>query len=478
MKLSELLNGIETKKDCTQNPEIKMVTDDSRKVRNSTAFVCIKGSKTDGHRFAKKALEKGAAIIICEYDLGIKNSVIVENTREAYALMCANFYGNAHKKMKMIGVTGTNGKTTTAFIIKQILEANGYKTGLIGTVETVIGSERYPSEYTTPNPSDLHRFFYMMRLAGCDACVMEVSSQALAKLRVYGIDFDIALFTNLSAEHLDYHRSMDEYAEAKAMLMQKSDVCLINADDEYADFMKRNAKAKALTYAVDHPADITASGITLSRNGVDYTLNLQKGSVKVDFGFIGKFSIYNSMAALAVAEVMGLDRDRSLKAVAQAETVRGRMEKIPNDRGINIFIDFAHTPVSLENALKTLRELYNRRLIVVFGCGGDRDSTKRPVMGKIAEKYADLIYVTSDNPRTEEPEKIIDDIVADIRDKSYIRITDRAEAIREAINAANTGDTVVIVGKGHEKYQIVGTEKIRFDEREIIRKTLNNEASF
>lgn len=478
MKLYELLNGIETKTDYIQNPEITMVTDDSRNVRNSSAFVCIKGSKDDGHSFAKKALEKGAAVVICERDLGIKNSIIVENTREAYALMCANFYGNRHKQMKMIGVTGTNGKTTTTFIIKRVLEQNGYKVGVIGTLGAWIGAEHYPTRYTTPNPSVLHRLFYMMRLAGCDVCVMEVSSQALTKLRVYGIDFDIGVFTNLSPEHLDYHLDMEKYAKAKTMLMKSSRLCVINADDSYAELMKKSAGGKVLTYAIDSSADFYASDITLSRNGVDYTLNSPKGSFKVDYRSVGSFSVYNSMAAFVVAEIMGLNTERTLKALAEADNIRGRMERIQNDKGINLFIDFAHTPDSLENVLKTLKKLYDGRLIVVFGCGGDRDRSKRPLMGKVAVKYADIAYVTSDNPRTEEPEAIIDDIVSELESTSYVKEADRTKAIREAIMQARTGDTVIIAGKGHESYQIIGNEKIRYDEREIIRKILDNEASF
>lgn len=477
MKLRELLNGIETKTDYVQNPEITMVTDDSRKVRNSSAFICIEGSEHDGHDFAHRALEKGASVVICERDLGIKNSIIVENTREAYALLCANFYGNRHRQMKLIGITGTNGKTTTSFILKRILEENGYKVGVIGTLGAVIGAEQYPLEHTTPNPSILHRLFYMMWLAGCDVCVMEVSSQALAKQRLYGVEFDIGIFTNLTAEHLDYHKDMESYALAKAKLMQNSRICVINADDPYADFMKQNAGGEILTYAIDGKADITAEEITLSRNGVDYTLKTQGVSLRVDYGSVGKFSVYNSMAALAAAQLMSLNTDRCLKGVAEAQTVKGRMEKVPNKRGINIFIDFAHTPDSLENALKTLKKLYSGRLIVVFGCGGDRDKSKRPIMGKIAASYADTVYVTSDNPRTEEPDEIIDDIVSELDEGSYIRQRDRAEAINEAVCEAKTGDTVLIAGKGHEKYQIIKTEKLRFDEREIIRKILDNEAN-
>lgn len=478
MKLQELLNGIEVKRGYAFNPDISNVTDDSRKVRNSSAFVCVKGNRNDGHDFARKAVEKGAAIIICDHDLGIKNSVIVEDTRKAYALMCANYYGNCHKKLKMIGVTGTNGKTTTTFIIKKILEENGYKVGVIGTVEVSIGKEKYPADYTTPDPAVLHRYLYMMKIAGCDVCIMETSSQALDQMRVYGIHYNIAVFSNLSPEHLDYHKTMEEYAAAKAILMKNSDVCVINADDDYAGFMKKNAAGETVTYAIDAKADVKAENVNLHHDGVEYTLVSKSGKFDIVYNVIGRFSVYNSLAALAVGMVMKVDMKRAVKAVADTHTVRGRIEKVPNNRDIHILIDFAHTPDSLENVLKTVKDIYDKRIITVFGCGGDRDKTKRPVMGKIACKYSDLVYVTSDNPRTEDPELIIDDIVVGLVKDSYIRIADRTEAIRQAIIEAKPGDTILIAGKGHERYQILGTEKIHYDEREIVKQILDNGANF
>lgn len=478
MKLQELLDGIEIKNGYTLNPEIANVTDDSRKVRNSSAFVCIKGNKNDGHDYARRAVERGAAVVICERDMGIKNSIIVNDTREAYALMCANYYGNCHRKLKMIGVTGTNGKTTTTLIIKKILEENGYKVGVVGTVGVAIGNEKYPADYTTPDPSVLHRYLYMMKMAGCDVCIMEASSQALVQKRLYGISFDIGVYTNLSREHLDYHKTMESYAEAKAILMQSSDICVINADDEYAPFMKKNARNKAVTYAIDKDADVMAEKVRLHHDGIEYKLTSKSGSYDIVYSVIGKFSVYNSLAALTVGMVMNVSMKRAVKAVADMKTVRGRIEKIKNDRKINILIDFAHTPDSLENVLKTVREVYDKRLITVFGCGGDRDKTKRPIMGKIACKYSDKVFVTSDNPRTENPDSIINDIVSGLDKNSYVRITDRTQAIREALVEAKPGDTVLIAGKGHEKYQIFGTEKIHYDEREIVKQILDNGANF
>lgn len=478
MKLYELLDGVEVLGGYPLNPEISSVTDDSRKVRNSSVFVCVKGKKNDGHDYARKALERGAAVVICDHNIGIRNCIVVENTREAYALMCANYYGNCHRKLKMIGVTGTNGKTTTTFIIKKILEENGYKVGVIGTVNVMIGNEKYPSDYTTPNPSVLHRYLYMMKMAGCDVCIIEASSQALSQERTYGIHFDIGVFTNLTREHLDYHGSMEKYAEAKAILMQNSSVCIINADDSCAEMMKRNAAEKVVTYAIDGNADIKAENVKLNHGGVVYTLACESGRYEIAYDVIGKFSVYNSLAALAVGIVMKADMKRAVRAVAEMKTVRGRIEKIPNNRNIHILIDFAHTPDSLENVLKTVRNIYDKRIITVFGCGGDRDRTKRPLMGRIACKYSDLVYVTSDNPRTEDPERIIDDIVGDIDKNNYIRTADRTQAIKAAIVEAEPGDTVLIAGKGHERYQILGTEKIHYDEREIVKQILDNGANF
>lgn len=472
MRLQELLDGIEIKNGYSLNPEISNVTDDSRKVRNSSAFVCIKGKRNDGCDYARKAVERGAAVVICDSDIGVKNCIVVDNAREAYAIMCANYYGNCHRRLKMIGVTGTNGKTTTSFIIKKILENNGYKVGMISTVEVVIGNEKYPADYTTPDPSVLHRYFYMMKMAGCDVCVMEVSSQALAQKRTYGINFDIGVFTNLSREHLDYHGTMEDYAKAKALLMKNSDVSVINSDDDWAQFMKENAKGKVVTYGINSQSDLKAENIKLDFDKVEYSLTSNGESFDIVYNVIGRFSVYNSLAALAVGIIMKADMKRAVKAVAETGNVKGRVEKIKNSRGINVLIDFAHTPDSLKNVLKTVKDIYDKRLITVFGCGGDRDKSKRAVMGMIACEYSDLVYVTSDNPRTENPDKIIDDIVKDIDEGSYIRITDRTQAIKAALAEAKEGDTVLIAGKGHEKYQILGKEKIHFDEREIVKQIL------
>lgn len=478
MKLKALLQDVETKSVYTFDPEITNVTDNSSKVRRQGLFVCIKGNSFDGHDFAQKAMDRGAVAVICERDIGIKNSIIVEDSRKAYAQICSAFYSKAHKKLRMIAVTGTNGKTTTSYIIKKILESSGLKTGLIGTVNVTIGKERYPADLTTPDPVDLHRYLMLMNIAGCDACVMEVSSQALEQERVYGINFDCAVFTNLSPEHLDYHKSMQNYARAKSKLFEMSKVSVINSDDEYAPLMLRSSAGKTYTYGTDENADFRAEKICLSADGVDYSLSYKGKAYRVAFPGMGIFSVSNSLAAVSAASVLGVDISKAIREAERFEGISGRMEKIDNSFGINIIIDYAHTPASLENAAKTLKEIYDGRLITVFGCGGDRDKDKRPMMGKIACENSDFVFITSDNPRTENPEMIINDILSGINTKNYYRITDRKLAIKSALYSAVKGDTVLIAGKGHEKYQIIGNQKIYFNEREIIRKLLEDKARF
>ncbi len=478
MKLKALLQDVETKSVYTINPDITNVTSDTAKIRASGMFVCIRGSKTDGHKYAQKALDKGAAVIICEQDIGIKNSIIVEDSRKAYAIISANFYGSCHKRMRIIGVTGTNGKTTTSYLIKKIMEDAGIKTGLIGTVNVVIGKEKYPADLTTPDPIDLHRYLMLMSIAGCEACVMEVSSQALAQDRVYGINFECGVFTNLTPEHLDYHKSMTDYAAAKSKLFAVSKISVINSDDKYAQMMCESAVGDVITYGIDSEAQIIADKVKLLSDGVEYLLKAGQGEYDVIFGTVGLFSVYNSMAAIVVASALELNLERAVRSVSRFDGILGRMEKVKNPFGLNIIIDYAHTPDSLVNVLKTLRKVYDGKLITVFGCGGDRDKEKRPLMGKAACEYSDFVFVTSDNPRTENPEEIINEIIVGLDKEKYFKITDRTMAIKSALYSAKAGDTVLIAGKGHEKYQILGTQKIYFNEREIIRKLLEDKARF
>ena len=477
MKLKALLQDVELKDELKTNPEITNITDSTEKIRRSGAFVCIRGEKTDGHRYAHEALKRGAAVIICEYDIGIENSVIVSDTRKAYALMCAAFYGSCHKKLSMIGITGTNGKTTTSYILKKILDDAGYRTGLIGTVSVIIGDEKYPADLTTPDPADLHRYLMLMNIAGCDVCIMEVSSQALIQQRVYGICFDCGIFTNLSSEHLDYHRTPENYRQAKRILFENSKSAVLNGDDACCDYMGRVCRGRTFTYGRTE-ADITAEKIKLSCEGVSYTLKTPEDEYPVSFEMMGEFNVYNSLAALSAAYLTGVNMDRAVRSVSRFEGISGRMEKVPNNLGINIIIDFAHTPDSLECVLKTLRQVYGGRLITVFGCGGDRDREKRPIMGRTACEYSDKVFVTSDNSRTEKPEDIINEITQGLESDKVFKITDRTLALKSAVNSAKSGDTLLVAGKGHEKYQITGTQKIYFNEREILKKLLEDKARF
>lgn len=478
MRLSALLQDVETKKVYASDCEITGITDNTQKIRHGTVFVCIKGESIDGHSFARLALEKGASAVVCEQDLGIENSIVVADSRKAYALMCASFYGNSHKKLRMIGVTGTNGKTTTAFILKEILEGSGYKTGLMGTVSVVIGDEKYPADLTTPDPADLHRYLMMMCIAGCDTCVMEVSSQALTQNRTYGIEFECGIFTNLSAEHLDYHGTITEYAKAKSVLFENCRTAVLNADDNCYELMRDSCKGEVITYGIENEADINADKIQLDRDGVTYNLKTDRGEYPVILGMAGNFSVYNSMAALGVAYVFNADMRRAVRCVSRIEGIPGRMEKLHNNLGINIIIDFAHTPASLENVLNTIRNVYDGRILTVFGCGGDRDKSKRHLMGETACRLSDKVFVTSDNPRTENPETIINEITDGLEYTNFYKITDRTLALKSAVGCAKAGDTLLVAGKGHEKYQISGTQKIYYNEREIIRKLLEDKARF
>lgn len=471
MRLKALLQDVETNSIYTANEEITNITDNADNVKHSGLFVCISGENSDGHNYVRKALEKGACAIISEKEIGCDNCIVVDDTRKAYAAVCGNFYSNRHRDLTMIGITGTNGKTTTSYILKKILEDNGYRVGLIGTVSVVIGNEKYPADLTTPNPADLHRYIMMMYAARCDVCIMEVSSQALAQQRTYGINFHIGIFTNLSPEHLDYHKSIEEYAQAKAVLMQNSDISLINADDTYSALMYEKSKAYVAGYGIAN-GDMKAENIRLSADGNLYNFRAGDNVYSVKFSGLGLFSVYNSLAALSAAKLMNVNMDRAVRSVAEFEGIAGRMEKIENDKNLNVIVDYAHTPDSLKNVLEALRQVYGGNLITVFGCGGDRDKTKRPVMGRIACEYSDRVYVTSDNPRTENPDSIIDDIMKSTDGFAPVRIADRTTAIRTALNSAEKGDTVLVAGKGHEKYQVIGKDKIYYNEREIIKQLL------
>lgn len=476
MKLSEVLKGIKTY-DIYEDKEVNFITDDSRKVSEGCVFVCIKGNRFDGHDVAAEMLSKGAVCVVCERDLGLPDQIVVENTRKAISLLCANFFGNPAGKIKLIGITGTNGKTTTAFLIKNMLEKIGCKTGLIGTVKNMAGDKEFPAALTTPESFELHSLFNEMVKEGCEYCVMEVSSQALTQYRVEGLHFAAGVFTNLTQDHLDYHGTFENYAEAKSMLFTESDICILNLDDEYAMSMLRNTKGRMVTYSVNQDeSDYTAKYIRYKNDGIEYELVTMGYVERVKVGIPGEFTVYNSMAAAVTLIELGFDFSQVLYALSLSEGVKGRIEVVPTETDYTVIIDYAHSPDGLENIITSLRKIAKARIITVFGCGGDRDKTKRPIMGEIAAKLSDVIVVTSDNPRTEDPDMIIEDILVGVKGSKTKKIVeaDRTKAIKAALSEAETDDIVLLAGKGHETYQIFGTEKKHYDEREIVRDLLGN----
>lgn len=471
MFLSELLQDIKVLSQYTDR-EITDVTDKTGKVSSGCAFVCIKGARFDGHSAAADMLEKGAAAVIVTQDLGLKEQVIVENAREAYALMCKNYFGRAADKLKIIGITGTNGKTTTAFIVKDILKKLNIESGLIGTVKNMVGDEEFAAEYTTPDPYDMHALFKMMSDRGIGCCVMETSSQAFHQMRLAGITFVSGIFTNLTQDHLDYHGTIEEYKRCKKMLFLNCEKAVVNADDEAAAYMVDGIDVPVMKYSLKNPSDIKASDAEYSQKKVSYTLN---GEYGVDFYIPGSFSVYNSLAAISAVYSLGVASLEDIAAAAAfAKSVKGRVELLDTDTPYAVIIDYAHTPDGLEKAITAVRGFTKGRVITVFGCGGDRDKTKRPKMGRTATELSDVAVITTDNPRTEDPGEIIKDIIIGTVGcrAEVVTVTDRSEAIEYAMSIAKEGDTVLLAGKGHETYQIIGTEKHHYDEREVVKAVL------
>lgn len=474
MKLSQILKNVKVKNEYTDR-EVTDVTSDSRQVKEGFLFVCIKGASFDGHSVAQQMLDIGAVAVVCEYDLGVKNQIIVDDTRKAYSPICASFFGNPADSLKLIGLTGTNGKTTTTFLIKQILENVGKKVGLIGTVQNMVGDEVYPAHYTTPDPHELQSLFRKMVDAGCEYCIMEVSSQALAQGRVEGIHFHIGAFTNLTQDHLDYHKTWENYFESKKLLFKACDCAVTNLDDEYGLKIVDGCGCRVVTYGVDNmKADFVARNVGFSANGVRYDLVGEKMG-RVSCPIPGRFSVYNSLCATSVALTLGVDFTDVLEAISKSKGVKGRIEVVPTpNQNYTVIIDYAHSPDGLENIISSLKEIANGRVVTVFGCGGDRDRTKRPKMGKIAAELSDFCVVTSDNPRSENPSAIIEDILEGMKDTAtpYEVVENRKEAIAWAMKNAQPNDIILLAGKGHETYQILPTGTIHFDEREAVAEVL------
>ncbi len=467
--------------------EVEGIAYDSRRVQRNTLFVALPGEKSDGHDFIDQAVEKGASVIVSEREISSPRAtcVLVDKTRPVLADLSATFFGNPSRKLKMAAVTGTNGKTTTSFLIKHICERAGLRCGLIGTVRYEIGERILPAVRTTPEALDVQELLAQIVNAGCRATAMEVSSHALAQERTRGIEWDVAVFTNLTQDHLDFHGTMENYFEAKAKLFEslvqqerkKHATAVINIDDRYGQKLidRLGSRCPVITYGMSLRADFRGSNHRTETAGTSYQLDAKGRSYLVRLPLIGRFNVGNSMAALATANALGINVRDAVLSLARLPQVPGRLEMVPARRQFQVFVDYAHTPDALLNVLKTLRELEPRRLIIVFGCGGNRDRQKRPLMGRVAADFADHVIITSDNPRKEDPDAIIAEVEKGFRSKHYEKIADRAEAIAHAISLAQPRDVVLIAGKGHESYQEFSDHTIPFDDVQVAKRALENQ---
>ncbi len=477
MKLNDLLNNIPIQAaSCDLTAEVAGITLDSRRCKPGYVFCAVVGAESGvpGIRYAQKAVENGAVCVLCDTDCPADLPFVrVADAELALAEVSANFYGHPAEKLRLIGVTGTNGKTTTTHLVRDILTHAGKKCGLIGTNELMIGDQvitSHPVFSTTPEPPELHALFAQMVEAGCEFAVMEVSSHALALNRVYGLRFEVAAFTNLSQDHLNYHGTMEAYAAAKAKLFRQADCSVINLDDAYAQQMIDAAAGKTVTFSLrNNKADLIAKSIRFLPHAAEFEALTLDSIQRMRINIPGAFSVENALTAVGICNAVGVSLPNIAEGLAGASGVCGRAEIVPVGQPYTVMIDYAHSPDSLSNILKTVRHVTEGQLIVVFGCAGDRDRTKRPIMGRIAECMADFCIVTSDNPRTEEPEAIIDEIVGGMKKTNHIRIENRREAIGHALDMAKPGDFVLIAGKGHEMYQEIQGVRHPFDEREVVR---------
>ncbi len=473
MRLKEMLEGISVlSTNVPEEMDITGISYDSRKVEEGQLFVAITGYASDGHRYIPMAMEKGASAVLCEKVPEEDVPYIqVENTRYAMAIASVNYFHSPAKRMTCIGVTGTNGKTSTTYLLKNVLEKTlGAKVGLIGTIQNMIGDTVIETERTTPESFELQKLFYEMAEAGCTHVIMEVSSHALVLDRVAGIHFDVGMFTNLTQDHLDFHKTMEEYGKAKAILFRRCTKGVLNGDDPAVETMLKDASCQVMTYGQQDGLDLRAENPVLHSNGVEFKARYQGDSRHVFLRIPGAFTVYNSLGVLGTALALGISLKDAVAALETCQGVKGRVEVVPTPgKDYTILIDYAHAPDGLENVLSSVRGYCKGRLISVFGCGGDRDNTKRPIMGEIGARLSDIAIITSDNPRTEAPMSIIDMILAGIPDKSNCLVEEnRRKAIHMAMDIAKKDDIIVLCGKGHETYQIIGTEKTHLDEREVV----------
>ena len=472
-----------------QNVSIQDITADSRAVKPNSLFIALDGATVDGHNYIDKAIAAGAVAVIVSKLVAISDDVCVitvVDTRQAMMTCVPYFFDYPANRMRMIGVTGTNGKTTTTHMIRHILKAQGHKVGVIGTVHIMIGDTSYPIHNTTPDVVDLQHILHQMVQENVEYCVMEVSSHALALGRVSGVEFDTAVFTNLTQDHLDFHKTFENYLAAKCKLFEQVSAsnqvkdnkgAVINIDDSYGHRVMEKTTAPTITYSTLGKGTLNASDVHMSTKNSQYTVNYKGESYPVSMNTTGLFNVYNTLAAIGACLQEGISMEAIDTALKTFSSVPGRFELIEEGQDFAVVVDYAHTPDGLQNILETAKAIKENRIIIVFGCGGDRDATKRPIMGRIAAKYGDKIYVTSDNPRTEDPVQIVKDVEVGVKEAlrdgtSYEVIVDRREAINHAIHDAKAGDIVIIAGKGHENYQILKNETIHFDDREEARKAL------
>jgi UDP-N-acetylmuramoyl-L-alanyl-D-glutamate--2,6-diaminopimelate ligase len=465
---------------------VENIAYDSRRVQRHTMFVALRGEKTDGHQFIGHAIDKGASVIVAEGEQKDPRitCLVVENTRTALADFSAAFYGHPSRKLKLAAVTGTNGKTTTTFLIKHICEVGGSRCGLIGTVRYEIGERILPAIRTTPESLDLQELLAQIANAGCSSAAMEVSSHALAQERTRGLEWNVAVFTNLTQDHLDFHETMENYFEAKVGLFtglsgqkQKTKpIAIVNIDDRYGQQLlhRIDKNVSVVTYGMGSRADFRASNYRAEFTGTSYQLDARGKSYLVRLPLIGRFNVTNSIAALAAAEALGINLRTAVLGLAKAPQVPGRLELVPAKRQFQVFVDYAHTPDALGNVLKTLRELQPNQLIAVFGCGGNRDRQKRALMAEMADRLADYSIITSDNPRKEDPSAIIAETEKGFRSNRYEKIVDRTEAINRAVALARPRDIVLVAGKGHENYQEFADYTIPFDDIQVARRAIED----
>lgn len=482
MKLKDIMSGVDIKViNGNTDININSMTIDSRKAGEGVLFVAMVGMTVDGHKFIPSAYDKGSKAVLIEHPIdNIPDDLTViqvDNARDALAVMAGNFYNHPSKSLNMIGVTGTNGKTSTTYFIESVLSHINRKTAVIGTVEIRIGGKKREIDFatsTTPDTIELNQMLRIMADESCDDVVMEVSSHSLELKKVKGIDFNVGVFTNLTQDHLDFHKTMENYCKAKAKLFKMCHYGVINADDPWADKIAEGATCDIMTYSIDKQSDLQAKDIEYLMDRVHFTVNINGSDVRFELKVPGRFSVYNALAAIGAMLSMGIDVENIKEGINNIKGVPGRIQNIPNDKGFNVIVDYAHTPDGLENIINAVREFTKGRIITVFGCGGDRDRTKRPIMGKIVAELSDIAVVTSDNPRSEEPNSILKEIEVGVKPitDNYEMIVDRKEAIKKAIQMAQKGDSVIIAGKGHENYQILGDKTIHFDDAEVAKEIL------